>query len=226
MCQGPWKNALREQEPNLIGIGTEPKFGIGQRALLVRSPAGNVLWDCISLLDDATVNAVRDLGGISAIAISHPHYYSAMIEWSHAFDSVPIYLHEADRRWVLRPDPAIRFWSGATMEIADGLTLIHTGGHFDGFQVLHWREGAGGQGVLLSGDQPQVCPDPKWVSFMWSYPNYIPLSASKIEVITRILEPWPFDRLYGAFWPSIVPADAKAIVARSASRYLRHLSGL
>lgn len=220
-----WKNAIRAQELNLTGIGTEPKFGIGQRALLVQTPGGNILWDCISFLDDATIEAVRRLGGLSAIAISHPHYYSSMVEWSRAFGGVPIHLHEADLPWVQRPDPAVRPWKGETKEIADGLTLIHTGGHFDGFQVLHWRDGAEGRGALLSGDQPQVCADPKWVSFMWSYPNYIPLGAREIERIAATLERWPFERLYGAFWPSVVPTEAKKVVQRSVDRYLRQIAG-
>lgn len=223
MRAGAWKNVLCEQEPNLIGIGTEPKFGIGQRALLVRSPVGNIIWDCVTLLDQATIQAVRDLGGIRAIAISHPHYYSTMVEWSRAFDDAPIFLHERDREWVQRPDPAVQFWSGAAREIAEGLTLIHTGGHFDGFQVLHWRDGAEGRGVLLSGDQPQVCADPRWVSFMWSYPNYVPLNAGEVESIAAILETWSFDRIYGAFWPSVVPTDAKGVLRRSVERYLRRL---
>jgi hypothetical protein len=221
--RGEWVNSLREQEPNLIGIGTEPKFAIGQRALLVRTAAGNVLWDCISFLDAATIRAVRELGGVSAIAISHPHYYSSMVEWSHAFGGVPIHLHEADRAWVQRPDSNIVFWSGETKQLGDGLTLIRTGGHFDGFQVLHWRHGCDGRGVLLSGDQPQVCPDPRWVSFMWSYPNFIPLGAPEIHRIVAALEPYHFERLYGAFWPSVVPEDAKAVVRRSAARYLQHI---
>jgi hypothetical protein len=50
----------------------------------VQSPGGNVLWDCISLIDGATIEAVRKLGGLAAIAISHPHYSSAMVEWSRA----------------------------------------------------------------------------------------------------------------------------------------------
>ena len=221
MGAGNWRNALHEQEANLMGIGTEPKFGIGQRALLVQTAGGgNVLWECVSFLDETTIRAVRDLGGISAIAISHPHYYSSMIEWSRAFGDAPIFLHEADRMWVQRPDPAIEFWSGESKIIGDGLTLIHTGGHFEGFQVLHWRDGAGGSGALLSGDQPQVCADPRWVSFMRSYPNYIPLGAREVGAITAALEPWKFDRLYGAFWSSVVARDAQEVVRRSAERYL------
>jgi hypothetical protein len=148
-----------------------------------------------------------------------------MVEWSRAFGDVPIHLHEADRQWVQRPDPSIRFWSGETMALDEGLTLIRTRGHFDGFQVLHWRDGAEGRGVLLAGDQPQVCADPHWVSFMWSYPNFIPLSAPEIRHIVEVLDPYPFERLYGAFWPGIVQTDAKAAVRRSAERYLRRIAG-
>src|SRR5919106_1306041 len=107
------RNEIREEEPGLVGIGTKPHFAIGQRALLVRSSAGNVLWDCTSLIDDATVSAVRELGGVAAIAISHPHFYSSMVEWSHAFDA-PLLLHAADRQRVARPDPAIVFWDTET----------------------------------------------------------------------------------------------------------------
>src|SRR5690349_18457962 len=93
-------NKVQPEEPGLTGIGTEPGFAIGQRALLVQTPEGNLLWDCITLLDPATVAAVQALGGLRGIAISHPHYYSSMVEWSRAFDA-PIYLHAADRQWVL-----------------------------------------------------------------------------------------------------------------------------
>jgi hypothetical protein len=103
-------NRIEAEAPNLFGIGTEPSFAIGQRALLLQSPGGNILWDCVTLLDEQTVHRVDALGGIRAIAISHPHYYSAMVEWSRAFDGAPIYLHAADREWVMRDDRRIRFW--------------------------------------------------------------------------------------------------------------------
>jgi hypothetical protein len=53
---------IREEEPGLTGIGCEPSFGIGQRPLLIESPAGNVLWDCMALLDDEIVETVRACG--------------------------------------------------------------------------------------------------------------------------------------------------------------------
>src|SRR5579859_3775281 len=96
-------NIIQQEETGLYSIHTEPHFAIGQRAFLLQTPRGNVLWDCLALLDQPTIDRVRDLGGIAAIAISHPHYYTTMVEWSLAFDNAPIHLHSADGPWVTRP---------------------------------------------------------------------------------------------------------------------------
>ena len=215
------RNSLKFKEPGLIGVGIEPHFAIGQRALFLRTPKANVLWDCLPLLDPAVVEAIKALGGISAIAVSHPHYSTSMAEWSRAFGGVPIYLHAADRQWIMRPDKAIVFWEGDTRTLAGGLTLVRCGGHFEGGTVLHWEGGAEGRGALLSGDIIQVVPDRKHVSFMWSYPNYVPLPASAIERIVKAVEPFEYDRVYGAFWDMVIGRDGKTVVKRSAERYLR-----
>ena len=219
------RNSIRFEEPGLTGIGVEPHFAIGQRALLVRTPKGNVLWDCLPLLDPALVEMVKALGGISAIAISHPHYYASMLDWSRAFGGVPVYLHAADRQWVMRPDQAIVSWEGETRALAEGLTLVRCGGHFEGGTVLHWASGAGGKGALLTGDIIQVVADRKHVSFMYSYPNYVPLSAAAVERIVKAVEPFEYDRLYGAFWDTVIERDGKAAVGRSAERYRQAIKG-
>jgi hypothetical protein len=221
--QRDYHNVIKPVEPNLTGIGTLPAFAIAQRALLVQTPRGNVLWDCISLLDDPTIAAVRALGGIAAIAISHPHYYSSMVEWAREFDA-PIYLHSAEREWVMRPDPAVRFWDGETQPLGDGLTLIRCGGHYAGGQVLHWASGAEGKGALLTGDIIQVISDRNWVSFMYSYPNLIPLPAASVRRVADAVAPFPFDRIYGAWWDRIIPTDAAGIVERSARRYINAIT--
>ena len=215
------RNQLRD-DLGLLGIGTEPSFAIGQRAILVRTPQGNLLWDCITLIDDATIDAVQRVGGIRAIAISHPHYYSAMVEWSRSFDA-PVYLHAADRQWVMRPHPRIEFWGGETKALWEGLTLIRAGGHFEGGTVLHWPAGAENRGALLTGDILQVAQDRRWVSFMYSFPNYVPLPAREIDRIVAAVEPFEFDRIYGAWWDRNVASDAKNAVRRSAERYKRAL---
>jgi hypothetical protein len=218
------KNVFAEEEPDLHSIHPQPKAGIGQRAFLVRTKQGNVLWDCVPPLDDATIATVKTLGGLSAIAVSHPHYYTTMAEWSHAFGRIPIYIHALDAKWVMRPDGGVSFWEGDTKPLFGGLILVRTGGHFDGFQVLHWPAGASGKGVLLCGDQPYVCADRNWVSFMYSYPNLIPLGPAAITQIVASLKPFAFDRLYGAFPDQVVKSDAKGAVERSADRYLRRIA--
>jgi hypothetical protein len=218
------RNVLRAQGERITGIGSEPKFAIGQRALLVQTGQGNLLWDCVSLVDEATVEGVCALGGISAIAISHPHYYSSMVDWSERFGNAPIYLHTADRDWVMRHSPNIQFWGGDQLDLFGGLTLIRCGGHFEGGTVVHWADGEGGEGALLTGDIIQVVQDRRFVSFMRSFPNYIPLSASAVQRIINSVEPFPFKRIYGAWWDAIVSEGGNSAVRRSAARYLQALA--
>jgi glyoxylase-like metal-dependent hydrolase (beta-lactamase superfamily II) len=210
------RRAAIRDDHGILGIGCDPALGIGQRALLVKSPGGNVLWDCLPYLDDEIGERVSAEGGLAAIAISHPHFYTAMVEWAHAF-GCPIFLHESERKWVMRPDPSIRFWSGETNELGGGLTLIRCGGHFEGSQVLHWRD----RRALLSGDTVQVIPDRRFVSFMYSYPNLIPLPASRVQRIAAALEPFEFETIHGAWWDTLVERDGTGVVRRSADRYAR-----
>jgi len=220
---GEHRNEVREEEPGLYGIGTTPPFAIGQRALLVCTDGGNVLWDCISLLDAATVAAVRELGGIAAICCSHPHFYGSMVDWADAFDA-PVYVPADDRAWVMRPSDHIVIWEADRVEPVTGLTLARIGGHFDGAAVLHWPAGAGGRGALLTGDTITVVPDRRWVSFMWSYPNLIPLDRSTVQTIAARVSGFGFERVYGGWWGRVVVDDGPAAVRRSADRYIARLS--
>ncbi len=222
MRAGEYRNQLEELESGLTAILTVPKVAIGQRAFFVQTVNGNLLWDCITYLDEATIQALRDRGGVQAIAISHPHYYATCVEWSQAFGEAPIYIHAADRHWVTRPEGRYIFWDGETVEPVPGLGLVHLGGHFDGAAVCYWPAGAGCQGVVLSGDTIQVVQDRRWVSFMYSYPNLIPLSASKVEQIAATMRRYPFRRLYGAF-NGLNVLDEPDAVERSARRYVQHL---
>ena len=212
-------NEFRRHEERLVGITTSPSFAIGQRGLLVLSSQGNVLWDCISLLDEFTERTIRDLGGIAAIAISHPHYYSALVDWAEAFGA-KVYLHAADRQWVMRSSPAIVHWEGAELKLHDGMRLVNAGGHFDGGAMLHVPFLAEGRGALLTGDIIQVIPDRRFASFMYSYPNLIPLGPAAIQRIASVVSTLEFDRIYGAWWDREIRSGAKAAVARSAERYL------
>jgi hypothetical protein len=219
-------NRFEDEAPHLLGIGTEPEFAIGQRALLLQSPGGNLLWDCISLLDQKTIAEVKARDGIRAMAISHPHFYSSMVEWADHFDA-QVFLHAADREWVMRKSPRIQFWEGTALSLWDGLTLINCGGHFEGGTVLHWPAASrdrGSKGALLTGDIITVVQDRRYVSFLRSYPNLIPLGSAAIRRIIERIEPFSFDHIYGGWWSANVLLDAKPAVHRSAERYLRWIS--
>ncbi len=206
-------NSYRQHEPGVIGIGTQPQFAIGQRALLVMTPHGNVLWDCISLLDDATVALIDGLGGLKGIGI-----------WSRAFGDVPIHLHAADRQWIMRPDPAIKLWDGDTLALLPDVTLVRCGGHFPGGTVLHWAKGAGGRGVLCSSDIATVTTDRKFLTFMYSYPNLIPLSAVEVNGIAAALAPFRFDTIYGHYFDRIIPSGGERVLKISVERYIAAIS--
>ncbi|MFE6888906.1 MBL fold metallo-hydrolase [Streptomyces sp. NPDC057694] len=214
------RGRVEEEGPAVVGVGAVPSVGVGQRALLIRSPSGNVLWDCVGYLDDELGAEIEALGGISAIAVSHPHFYGVMTEWGRAFDA-PVYINEADRDWVARPDPLIEYWTGDTRPIAPGMTLINAGTHFAGGTVLHWADDPEGGGALFSGDIFMVVMDRRWVSFMYSIPNFIPERPSTVRRALELVEPFEFERIYGGFWGRVVRADGSAAVRRSADRYLR-----
>jgi glyoxylase-like metal-dependent hydrolase (beta-lactamase superfamily II) len=219
------RTTTRPIEAGITGIVTEPAFAIGQRAMLIETPAGNILWDCISSIDDETVHTLKSRGGLAAIALSHPHYYSSMVEWSRRLGGVPVYVHADDAEWVMRRDPCIVFWGGENREILPGVTLIRVGGHFPGSSVLHWQGGAAGKGSLHTGDSVYVVADKRYVSFMYSYPNLIPLPAAAVQRIAAALDPFQFDRIYGAWWDAVVPEGAKMALAVSAQRYIDAITG-
>jgi hypothetical protein len=214
---------VREMEPGLLGITTEPKVGIGHQSHLVVTPGGSVLWDPVGFVDDAAVERIRAEGPVLAIASSHPHMFGAQVEWSRALEGAPILVSDPQRDWVARPDEAIRPWSGR-YEPAPGLALVELGGHFAGSSVLHWTAGADGGGVLLCSDTIHANPDRATTTFLRSYPNRIPLSPAVVERVTRGVEKLGFERLYDNFGRSI-DHDAAGAVRRSADRYIAWVNG-
>lgn len=218
------RNVFSDVEANMVRISTEPSVAIGQTPYLISTSEGNILWECNSYIDEATVAEIEKRGGLKAIAISHPHFYDAMVEWSNAFGGIPIYLHEANRKWVMRPDDVVHFWDGETFDMGGGATIIRVGGHFTGSSVLHWADGADGKGVLLTGDSIMVASDRRYVSFMYSYPNYIPLNASKVRAIVSALDPFAYDRIYSSWAGKVIEADAQQAMQVSMERYIQAIT--
>ncbi len=216
------RGLVSEVEPGLYGISIAPTVGIGQRALLVQTSAGNLLWDPTGFVDDELAATVAAVGGVAAVASSHPHMFGIQVEWSHVFDGVPVYVSAADRKWLQRDDAVVEMWD-ESVEVLPGVELHRIGGHFPGSAVARLT-GADGRGVLLSGDTVAGTPDQHWVSFMRSYPNHIPLSAGSVETVTGRLGRLDYDRLYDNFGGQVA-ADASEWVRRSADRYRGWVSG-
>ena len=227
--QGRYRNVFTPLGDGVTGIQTSPVFGIGPEVFLIQTSAGNVLWDCFAYLDDETIGRIGASGGLSAIVISHPHMFGSVIEWSHALGNVLVFIHEDNKGWMPRLDPVIHWWQGATLKVNSVVTAVRCGGHFPGSSLLHWREGAGGKGALFTGDGILPVEDRRWVSFMYSYPNLIPISRPAVERIVAAVTPLEFDRIYGGpMYGSggarpIIQSGAKEVVLRSAQRYIAHL---
>lgn len=214
---------VREVEPGLLGVGADPPVAIGQRGLVVRTAEGNLLWDPPGFLDESSIQAVADIGGLRAVAASHPHFYGSMVEFSHAFGA-DILLPRADAHWLTRQDPAVRTWSG-TLDVLPGVTLIQCGGHFPGSAVVHWAAGAGGAGALFTGDTICVTPGEERLTFIWSAPNRLPLPEKAVRTVVDAVRPYPFDRIYGGWWQPTLHAGARDVLERSAARYIEFLRG-
>lgn len=212
---------ISEVEPELWGLRAEPSIGIGQQTMVVRTPEGTILFDCVGYIDDAAVEFVRGLGPTLAIAASHPHMYGVQTEWAAALD-VPVLVAERDREWVRRPE-RVEFYDDRR-DVATGVTLHRVGGHFRGQAVLEWATGNDGKGVLLAGDAIFTNPDRKTVSFMRSYPNRLPLSGNVVQRLAAQVEELHFDRLYNNFG-AVVPQDAQAIIRYSADRHTAWVRG-
>ncbi|RNF81904.1 MBL fold metallo-hydrolase [Montanilutibacter psychrotolerans] len=215
------RHTLRiEDDQGVLGIGLSPGFAINQRAILLPTDAGNILWECLSLVTDEAVAALKARGGVDYIAISHPHFYASMVEWSQALGGVPILLHEADREWVFRPSPLIRFWSGDVLRLSDSVTLLRCGGHFAGSTAIHWRDAPRG-GALFPGDALQVVLDRRHVTFMYSYPNYIPMRPRDVQHMKSLLDGYAFSDVYGYTWGRNIIGGGREAVDASFARYLQ-----
>ncbi|KAK3720846.1 hypothetical protein LTR37_003509 [Vermiconidia calcicola] len=236
-----YKNNFHQakNEERMWSIVTEPKFGIGQRCVLLQTPEGNVLWDCITYLDSETVETIKAKGGLKAIVISHPHYYTTHLDWAEAFDC-PVYIAAEDEEWVCRPDPdgRRRLLSGNFEDIIPGVCAAKPGGHFPGSLVLSWdkklfiadtfvtvpvRPPSMGllrfnvlilvQSAYYHLDRP---PGTTSYAFMWSIPNMLPLPPSELYKMWQVLKELDFESTHAAFLGTdIRDSDVKKRVLES-----------
>lgn len=209
---------IRQLNDNLYELKMVPSFGIGQRAFLLLSPNGNVLWDCITLLNESAIAFIRAKGGLKAIAFSHPHYYSTMNDWASVFNC-EIYIHAKDEQWVYYKTNHLKLWEGEQHMLWDGLTLHNIGGHFPGSSILHIPAFTP-KGTILCGDTFYISPNKKHFSFMYSYPNRIPLPITEVKRIRERMHRIDFDTIHGFYDYQNIYTDAKKILETSFNKYI------
>lgn len=215
--QRNYKVAIKQLNDSLYEIQSTPVFAIGQRALLLITASGNILWDCIALLDEATIAFIKSKGGLKAIALSHPHYYTTMNEWAEIFNC-DIYIHENDQEWIFNKGRHVMLWKGVEKELWQEIKLINVGGHFPGSAILQVPF-LSEKGAILCGDTFYVSPSKKHAAVMYSYPNRIPLPHSEVTRIRELLKLLNFDSLYGFYDYQNIYNNAKTLIDKSLERY-------
>jgi glyoxylase-like metal-dependent hydrolase (beta-lactamase superfamily II) len=208
---------IRKINENVFELKVWPAFAIGQRAFLILSPAGNILWDCIPLLNDPTIDFIKAKGGLKAIAFSHPHYYSTMNKWAEVFDC-PVYIHKKDEPWIMYKGSRIALWEGAEKPLWNDIRMINVGGHFPGSSILRVPS-LSDKGTIFCGDTLYISRSKKHIAVMHSYPNQIPLSLAEMNRIKNQVESLKFDTMHGAFDFQNLSTGVKEIFANSMKRY-------
>ncbi|RBR25697.1 uncharacterized protein FIESC28_01660 [Fusarium coffeatum] len=214
------KNEFKQDQNDkrIWSIFSTPQVAIGQRAVFIQTESGNVLWDCISLLDQETINFIKSHGGLAAIAISHPHFYSTHLEWAREFDC-PVYLAYDDQEWLNRKDTEHRriLFRDETQEILPGVTMIKLGGHFPGSSVLHWNNNISRLNRLHHTKDHQV------FFFHYAFSNFIPLGPTAMHLMWNRLRPWHFTAVYSLFFRTTVrEPNVKDLILESMQRQAKH----
>lgn len=210
--------SINQLKANLCELEITPQFAISQRALLVLSENGNILWDCIPMLDKPTIDFIKSKGGLKAIAFSHPHYYSNMNKWAEVFNC-PVYIHANDAPYIVQKGGQINLWSGDELALWDDIKIVLIGGHFEGSSILHVPF-LSKEGAILCGDTLFLSPNKKHFSVMRSYPNKIPLPLREIRRIKTRIDAIPMDTFYGYVKAQNLDVDVKKVFSESMERYL------
>lgn len=216
--KGKYSIKITQLKPKLFEFIVEPSFAIGQRALFVISESGNFMWDCIPLIDDQLIQFIKEKGGIRAIGISHPHYYSNMAEWCKTF-RCRVYLSKVDKKYVVNPFSKIIYWDNDEIKLWDDIKIIKISGHFPGSSIL-FVPFLSDKGTVFCSDTFYLSPNLKHFSIMYSYPNRIPLPIKEVQNIQKLIEELDFDEVYGFWSHQNLTQKPKESLLKSLSNYV------
>ncbi len=187
---------VREAIPGVWEYWSTPRFGLDSHGWLLTYPDGNVGFEAAPHYDERQLDHIAQLGGLRVLAASHPHGYGALYQLQDRF-APDLLIQKADLPWT----KAMRVTHpyDETHEIRPGLTLHHTGGHYEGHAVLYDRE----RRAVFAGDALKIDfgadGRPTGLSCHKAYHKQIPLSPDEARRYRAVFERLDFTSVFTPF---------------------------
>ena len=190
-----------ESGPSLLpGVeehGCGPRFGLDSRGWVLESDVGRIGFECAPWYSDGAVESLRERGGLAVLASSHVHGYGALWRLQEQLEPRVVAVGVRDLVWT----KAFRVtWPvDDVLQLADGLVLHRTGGHFDGHTVLHDSR----HGYLFCGDSLKADLDaegrPVALSAHKAFHAQIPLSHGELRAYREVVQHLDFGAVLTPF---------------------------
>lgn len=197
-ARGLGRSLFEEIEAGIFRYGTETPLGISPLGYVVVRPDGNVGFEGTGWYDDAALEHIESIGGISYLSASHPHSYGALWQLRERFEPEVI-LQADDLVWATAFPPTWTF--DDRLRIGDDVELIRTGGHFAGHTILNLSE----RGIVFAGDALKFEIDPDdarlaiGLSTHKAFVRRIPLTPLEVQRYRDIFVTLDFDQAWTPF---------------------------
>jgi hypothetical protein len=210
--------------PTAVGgvteFGTEPRFGLDSRGWVVETDDGLLGFECAPWYTAPMLAELRRMeeekGALEVLAASHVHGYGALWQLQAELEPRVVAVGVHDLVWT----KAFRVtWpADDVLELAPGLTLHRTGGHFPGHSVLHDSR----RGLLFCGDSLKVDLDdagrPVGLSAHKAFHAQIPLSHAELREYLAVVAELEFGAVATPF--ELVPGVTTDHVVHLVQRLL------
>ena len=198
-----------EVAPGVTGYWVEPQVGLGTTGWVIETAAGLVGWEGAGIYPQDSLTELRRRGGLVALGASHVHGYGALWQLQDELAPPVLAIGVDDLQWT----KAFRVtWpTDDRHELAPGLVMHRSGGHFPGHSVLHDER----RGILFVGDLLKVDLDgdtPVGLSCHKAFHAQIPLSHAEVRQARALVERLEFDAVATPF-EFAAPVSAKQVLA-------------
>ena len=176
---------------------TTPNLGLAGAGWLTVRDGVSVAFEGAPYYSPAMLDAIEAAGGIAVLSGSHAHGYGALWQLQERFAPDMLAIQKDD----LAMTKAFRVTRpyDERLTIADGMTLHHVGGHYEGQAVLHDAVA----GRLFSGDVFKVDQHEdgsvRALSCHKAFHKQIPMTEGELEHYRSVLAPLAFTEVCTPF---------------------------